>query len=214
MDGFLLAEATRSHPILKDTPIILLTSSGHPGDAQRCERLGIGSYLMKPAKHSELLEAITAVVGRTAMVAEIPDQLQRDGTSLPPLNVLLVEDGKANQILARGMLKKWGHQVVVAENGEQAIQKWRQGEFNVILMDVQMPVMDGIEATRRIREMEVRTNSHIPIVAMTAHAMKGDRDRCLNAGMDNYVAKPFRKSDLHAVLSQYFSADDQSNQET
>ncbi len=135
-------------------------------------------------------------------------QVRTSTTDLPSitaLNVLLVEDGKANQLLAQKMLQKWGHQVVIAENGEQALQRWQDGGFDLILMDVQMPVMDGITATRRIRELEANGNTHIPIVAMTAHAMKGDRDRCIDAGMDAYVAKPFRQHELNSVLVKLFS---------
>ncbi len=212
MDGFMLAQELRASQRLKDTPIILLTSGAGPEDARRCEQLGIKIHLMKPAKQSELLAAISRAAGRTVAAKEVPST-RVDQFALPSLKVLLVEDGKANQILAKGVLKKWGHRVEVAENGAEAIELWRQQTFDLILMDVQMPVMDGIEATRRIRVLEVETDSHIPIVAMTAHAMKGDRDRCLQAGMDNYVAKPFRRHELYAVLHQLFASTGQRGEE-
>ena len=206
MDGFMLAETIRADEGLKSTPIILLTSGGQSGDGIRCEQLGIHAHLLKPAKHSELLSAIAGASGkRPNRIAS--DESDAEPLELPALKVLLVEDGKANQILAKGMLKKWGHEVAIVENGQQAIQSLRNDSFDVVLMDVQMPIMDGIEATRRIRELEVLTNSHIPIVAMTAHAMKGDRDRCLQAGMDTYVAKPFRKRELYMALKQFFGGE-------
>jgi CheY-like chemotaxis protein/HPt (histidine-containing phosphotransfer) domain-containing protein len=122
--------------------------------------------------------------------------------SLPPLKILLAEDGKANQIMAVGLLTKWGHEVTVAENGQEAVQRWQAGSFDAILMDVQMPVLDGFDATRRIREIEGERGGRIPIVAMTARAMKGDRERCLAVGMDDYVSKPVRKPELYRALSQ------------
>jgi CheY-like chemotaxis protein len=193
-----------------DTPIVMLTSGGHAGDAQRYEQLRIQRHLMKPAKHSELLLDITHAAGRTATATPAAKD---DESSLSALRILLVEDGKANQVLAQRILNKWGHQVEIAGNGEEAIQLWQQQSFDMILMDVQMPVMDGIEATRRIRELELETKAHIPIVAMTAHALQGDRERCLDAGMDDYVAKPFRRHELSAVLHQVFSIDEPSGQQ-
>ena len=115
---------------------------------------------------------------------------------IPSLRVLLAEDGKANQRLATALLEKWGHHVTVAENGQIAVDYWKAQTFDVILMDVQMPELDGFQATQIIREMEAGTEQHLPIIAMTARAMKGDRERCLAAGMDAYVAKPFRKQQL------------------
>jgi two-component system sensor histidine kinase/response regulator len=204
MDGFTLAKEIRSREAIKELPIVLLTSGSRVGDAQRCQTLGIVAQLIKPAKHSELFDAITTAAGRRPAKPEakpVPSQMEQ----LRPLKILLVEDGKANQILAKGVLTKWGHSVDIAQDGCQGVEMWQQGAYDVILMDVQMPVMDGMEATHRIRELEVSTNTHIPIVAMTAHAMKGDRDRCLQAGMDGYIAKPFRRQELYETLRQFFS---------
>jgi CheY-like chemotaxis protein len=119
---------------------------------------------------------------------------------LPPLKILLAEDGHANQRLARALLERWGHSVEIAENGRIAVERSRSEAFDLILMDVQMPELDGLEATRQIRLREARHGGHIPIVAMTARAMKGDQERCLAAGMDGYVAKPVRKQELYAAL--------------
>ena len=178
----------------------MLTSGGQAGDVRRCEELGVGAHLMKPVKQSELLEAIVAAVGGQSTTGDSqPDAIDGPNHSLPSLKILLAEDGKANQILAVGLLTKWGHSVEVAEDGEKVIELWQSGSFDVILMDVQMPVLDGLEATRRIREME--SGQRTPIVAMTARAMKGDRARCLAAGMDDYVSKPVRKAELYRALA-------------
>ena len=116
------------------------------------------------------------------------------------MKVLLAEDGLANQKLAIGLLKRWGHAVTVVENGSDAINAWANNDFDVILMDVQMPVMDGLEATQSIRSREVGSKRHIPIIALTAHAMTGDREKCMAAGMDGYVTKPFKKQALYEAL--------------
>ncbi len=205
MDGFMLAERLRSDPTFQKVPIVLLTSGGRSGDATRCKQLGIVAHLIKPAKHSELFDAITRAAGKPVVAGKASAKSQVESPPIPPLRILLVEDGKANQVLAQKMLQKWGHQVEIVDNGEKAVRQWQAGGFDLILMDVQMPVMDGIQATRRVRELEVVEGTHIPIIAMTAHAMKGDRDRCIEAGMDAYVAKPFRQHELYSVLDQFFS---------
>ncbi len=203
MDGFMLAEALQASAALRETVVILLSSGGRQGDANRCKSLNISAQLMKPVKHSELLEAMLTAVAIQAKSQRVRPQVEPefDPHALPPLNILIAEDGKANQIMAVGLLTKWGHQVTVAENGQIAIDRWREATFDVILMDVQMPVLDGLEATQQIRALEQATGQRIPIVAMTARAMTGDRERCLAAGMDDYVSKPVRKSDLHRALS-------------
>ena len=199
MDGFMLAERLRSMTDLRETVVIMLTSGGRFGDVQRCEALGVRAHLMKPAKQSELLEAIMVAVDPHTHRHHASEKISAeiDPFSLSPQKILLAEDGKANQMMAVGLLTKWGHHVTVANNGQEAVERWKQGSFDVILMDVQMPVLDGFDATARIRELERLTGQHIPIVAMTARAMKGDRERCLEAGMDDYVSKPVRKVELH-----------------
>ena len=200
IDGFMLTEQLRATPALQDTVIIMLTSGGKTGDLQRCKELGIQAHLIKPVKQSELLDAIVSAVGRPAIKADLPREAIEEQDDLPSLRVLLAEDGKANQTLAVGLLAKWGHTVEIAENGEDTIALWQSGSFNVILMDVQMPVLDGLQATARIRELERGSGTHIPIIAMTARAMKGDRERCLAAGMDEYVSKPIRRKELEHAL--------------
>jgi len=208
MDGFQLSERLRSLPALQETAIILLTSGGREGDHTRCEKLGVVAHMMKPVKQSELLDALVLAVGRqsrkTAQKPTSEDIEPQPGRSL---NILLAEDGKANQVLAKSLLQKWGHRVTVAENGEVVLDRLAAESFDLILMDVQMPLMDGIDATRRIRQQELQTGEHIPIIAMTARAMKGDREECLSAGMDNYVSKPIRREELIEALAQY-AADD------
>jgi CheY-like chemotaxis protein/HPt (histidine-containing phosphotransfer) domain-containing protein len=202
MDGFALSAAVRDHEDLRDATIILLTSRG-AGDADRYAELGIAAHLLKPVKQSELFDALAAASG-----AYVPPPQSTPTVStqsrLPPLRVLLVEDGVANQKLAIGVLQKWGHAVTLAEDGKRALEQWRGGEFDLILMDIQMPVMDGLEATRRIRAEEASNGRRIPIVAMTAHAMAGDEQKCLDAGMDGYVAKPIRKAALLAAIEPLF----------
>ncbi|MEJ7591337.1 MAG: response regulator [Planctomycetaceae bacterium] len=123
-----------------------------------------------------------------------------------PLRILLAEDNHFNQRLALALLEKWGHTVTLATNGRNAVEAWKAGEFDLIVMDVQMPEMDGLEATRRIREAELQLRKHIPIVAMTAHALVGDRQKCLDAGMDGYASKPLRIAELHREISQFFES--------
>lgn len=200
MDGFMLTQQLRAMTELQDTVVIMLTSGSRAGDVGRCEELGVSAHLMKPAKPSELLQVISVAVGRSSLQRRSQPKVAPDSFSLPPLKILLAEDGKANQVLAVGLLTKWGHTVEVAENGEQVIAMWQSGSFDVILMDVQMPVLDGLDATRRIRKIELESGHHMAIVAMTARAMKGDRQRCLAAGMDDYVSKPVRKPELYQAL--------------
>ncbi|MEQ9409525.1 MAG: response regulator [Fuerstiella sp.] len=202
MDGFMLAERLRSDDAPGQPLIILLTSGGKHGDVRRCEQLRISAHLMKPVKPSELLDAISLAIGEdeSSLKPDAAQDVAAEQDAIAPRKILLAEDGKANQKLAMGLLTQWGHDVKLAENGQEAVELWQQEEFDVILMDVQMPVLDGMEATSRIRQLEADTGRHIPIIAMTARAMKGDRERCLAAGMDDYVSKPIRKPQLLKAL--------------
>jgi signal transduction histidine kinase/DNA-binding response OmpR family regulator len=199
MDGFEVAEKIQRDAQYTGTRIVLLTIAGLRGDAARCRELGIEAYLPKPVKRSDLLEAILLVVGRKENVAETPlittHRLREIGSRL---NILLAEDNLVNQKLAVKLLEKRGHSVVVAENGKTAVERWQSEPFDVVLMDVQMPEMDGMEATLEIRrrEKEMMTGKRIPIIAMTAHAMTGDREKCLDAGMDGYVSKPIKAEEM------------------
>ena len=199
MDGLTVAAEVKSDPLLAATEIIFLPSAGQKGDAERCRELGISTYLIKPVFHSELLAAVLTVLGGV----HAPDQTSKPlitrhslRENQQGLRILLVEDTYANQRLATAILEKLGHAVTVAADGRQALSTLQQETFDLALMDVQMPVMDGFTATAEIRASELRNGGHLPIIAMTAHAMAGDRARCLEAGMDGYLSKPFRSAQL------------------
>ena len=201
VDGFMLAEQVKNDPELGSTVIMMLTSGDRPGDVARCEELGAAAYLMKPIKQSELFDAIICALG---IITPDEDENGRDRelAPIPQLKILLAEDSLANQKLAVGVLEKWGHTVSVANNGREAVAAVSAQDFDVVLMDVQMPEMDGLQATRAIREAERKTGKHVVILAMTAHAMKGDKERCLEAGMDSYISKPVRAALLHQALKE------------
>ncbi|OLE84405.1 MAG: hypothetical protein AUG07_06535 [Acidobacteria bacterium 13_1_20CM_2_60_10] len=207
MDGFELSERIRQRPELSTAIIMMLTSAGHRGDAERCKKVGISAYLLKPIRQSELREAIARLLGAKETKGAIPLITRyslydaRDPETV--LSVLLAEDNLVNQRLATRMLEKRGHRVVVAANGREALEALAKGSFDLVLMDVQMPEMDGFEATAAIRERENGTDTHMPVIALTAHAMKGDREKCLAGGMDGYLAKPIRPRELDDLLESY-----------
>jgi CheY-like chemotaxis protein/HPt (histidine-containing phosphotransfer) domain-containing protein len=204
MDGFAVAEAIKRNPDWRSATVMMLSSAGLRGDAMRCRELGIAAYLTKPVRQSELLEAILTALG-TRVTGSRPDSLVTRHSlreNREHLTILLAEDNAVNQLLALRLLEKQGHIVTTAANGRHALDALEKQSFDVILMDVQMPEMDGLEATRAIREQEKSTGRHIPIVAVTAHAMKGDEERCLAAGMDYYLSKPLRTQDLLKVLEK------------
>lgn len=201
MDGFALIEQIRRDPSLADITAIMLTSGDRAEDTLRCQELGVAQRLMKPIKQSELYDAILDALGIEPHKDNAPEQASQ--AVLPatrPLRILLAEDSLVNQRLAVGLLERHGHRITIANNGQQALDMAAGDGFDVILMDVQMPELDGLEATRLIREHEKQTGRHVPIIAMTAHALKGDRERCLGAGMDEYVAKPVRERQLLTAL--------------
>ena len=201
VDGFRLAEQVKQDGQLSSTVIMMLTSGDRFGDVTRCEQLGIAAYLLKPIKQSELFDAIVLALGITVTEPEAAEATAaKQPSRLDSLRILLAEDSLVNQKLAVGLLEKYGHTVVVANHGREAIAALDTQDFDLVLMDVQMPEMDGFEATTAIRGNEKRTGAHVPIVAMTAHAMKGDREHCLEAGMDGYVAKPIRAKQLFATV--------------
>jgi PAS domain S-box-containing protein len=203
MDGLAVAEQIRNSYKQHGIKVILLTSASRPSDAARCRELGISDYLSKPIKQSELFDAIVTSVaehGRKHERSEGPSASIQ--TSERSLRVLLAEDNPVNQTLAMRILEKLGHKVEVVNNGREALGRSQAEEFDLILMDVQMPEMDGLEATTAIRAAESDTGKHVPIVAMTAHAMKGDREKCLSAGMDGYLSKPIRTEELKQVMSK------------
>ena len=201
MDGFALAARIREQTGPEETRLFMLISAGQRGDATRCKDVGIEVYLPKPVKQSALLEAIARSLGR-AMAAGLPPLTRHSlSESHRKLRVLLAEDNAVNQKLAVRLLEKQGHVVTVANDGVQAVAAVQNGEFDVVLMDVQMPNMGGLEAVAAIRARERGTGKHVPIVAMTAHAMKGDQESCLAAGMDAYVSKPIHPVHLMEVIA-------------
>lgn len=212
MDGFDVAAQTQQDPSLTGSAVVMLTSAGSKGDAARCSGLGIKAYLSKPIKRADLLDAIKlalfgpreAVKSSVRAVSAAADQRH--------FKILLAEDNVVNQKVAMRFLEKRGHAVILAESGRKALAAWQEQSFDLILMDVQMPEMDGFEATAMIRKQELigkpeqGGGKHIPIIAMTAHAMVGDRDRCLAAGMDDYVSKPINARDLFAAIGRVMDA--------
>jgi PAS domain S-box-containing protein len=210
MDGFTLIERIRQTPELATATIMMLTSAGHRGDGDRCKELGVSAYLLKPIRQSELREAIARVLGAHAQAGAIPlvtrYSLQDARNPSDVLRILLAEDNLVNQRLATRLLEKRGHRVVVAANGREALEALEKASYDLVLMDVQMPEMDGMEATVRIREKEKLTGGHQPVVALTAHAMKGDQELCLAAGMDGYLTKPIRQQELDELLEKYTRA--------
>jgi len=209
MDGFGLVEQIKDRPELRAPTIMMLTSAGHRGDAERCRELGITAYLLKPIRQSELREAIARVLEAREQTGPIPlvtrYSLQDARDPQPVLRVLVAEDNPVNQRLAVRMLEKRGHRVTVAGNGRAALEALEKDTFDLVFMDVQMPVVDGFQATSTIREREKSIGGHQIVIAVTAHAMKGDRDQCLAGGMDNYLSKPIRPQELDDILDKYLA---------
>jgi two-component system, sensor histidine kinase and response regulator len=209
MDGFMLVEELRKEPSAAPRTIMMLTSADRQADAARCRRLGMAAYLVKPVKADELQIAILAAMSGAARDKRIPAASRQDVTSAAgagksaKLRILLAEDNPVNQRVALHILQKGEHSVLAVGNGREAVDALAREQFDVVLMDVQMPEMDGFEATNAIRTKEKITGSHLPIIAMTAHAMQGDRERCLEAGMDEYLSKPVRAAELLRVIQQF-----------
>ncbi len=201
MDGFELAKNIRAASHLADTHLLMLTSASPEYSAKKCAEAGIENCLLKPIHHSHLYNAISSVIlggeeaspGRRHTTARVQQ-------SSNPRKILLAEDNLFNQKVAMGMLHNMGHHVTVASHGREAVQAFEAEQFDLVLMDVQMPHMDGFQATRTIRAMEQELNYRTPIIAMTAYAMKGDREKCLAEGMDGYLAKPIKGSELYSAI--------------
>jgi len=208
LDGFAVAEQIRLRQELGGACIMMLTSSGQYGDAARCRELGIGTYLTKPIKQAELLEAIYRALDRQTAETRIEPIGAGAAISVSAREVLLAEDNPVNQKVAVGLLSKRGHHVTVVQNGREALAAIEQGDYEIVLMDVQMPEMGGLEATAVLRDRERGTGRRMRVVAMTAHAMKGDRERCLAAGMDGYLSKPVDPKALFAVVEESASGED------
>ncbi len=232
MDGFLLAEKIKNDPDLAGSVIMMLSSADQPSDAARCRTLGVANYLTKPITQSDLLKALTKVLKSTPITssATTPAPVPRatpaatapsgngnghdngkdhgngatSGAAAPPrsLRILLAEDNAVNQTLAVHLLRRRGHEVTVAEDGLQALAAYDSEPFDLVLMDLQMPNLGGFEATALIRQRELAAGRHIPIIAMTARAVKGNREECLAAGFDEYLAKPLRPQELHDLIKR------------
>ena len=213
MNGEATATGIKGDPDIKDTELIMLTSIGIRGDAARLESIGCSGYLTKPIKQSRLYEAISAVIEQASpqksseglfVTRHSLAEKKRQNTK-----VLLVEDHPVNRMLASKILKNAGFHVDPVNDGQQAVDTIQEHQYDVVLMDVQMPRMDGFEATRVIRTLE-GASRHTPIIAMTAHAMQGDREKCLQAGMDDYIAKPLKSQDLLNLIKNWTKAEDQT----
>ena len=217
IDGFTFTKKIRAHPELSKTMVMMLSSSGLRGDGAKCRELGISAYLVKPFKQSEVVEAIKTVFGMSDQLIKRTDHQTENGKqsdlvtkhSLREMrernNILLAEDNEVNQNLAKILLEKRGYIVTVAENGKKALEALTKKHFDLILMDVQMPVMNGLQATAKIRKVETQMKRHIPIIALTAYAMKEDQDICLKAGMDDFLSKPIDSNELYGKIERLIS---------
>ncbi|MBI5380327.1 MAG: response regulator [Opitutae bacterium] len=206
-DGATLGREIKNDPVLRRTELIMLTSSRRPGDRQLLQEIGFAAFLFKPVKQAQLLEALVTASTRGEVGANAAPATTPATPVAPPveqrLRILLAEDNKTNQLVALGILRKLGYRADAVANGQEVLHALDLVPYDLVLMDVEMPEMDGFAATAAIREREKTTGRHLPILAMTAHAMKGDRELCLAAGMDGYVAKPVRFAELQAALAPY-----------
>jgi PAS domain S-box-containing protein len=203
MNGFEVAERVREDPRLQEVSIMMLTSGGQRGDAARCRELGVAAYLFKPVRQSQLFDAIMEVLGATSEAKEEPMPATHQAVEEERrwLRILLAEDNAINQRLATVMLQRAGYAVQAVDDGREAIEALEEDHFDLVLMDVQMPEMDGFQATKAIRERPEWQD--LPVIAMTAHAMKGDREKCLEAEMDDYISKPIQRDELFRALEKW-----------
>jgi signal transduction histidine kinase/DNA-binding response OmpR family regulator len=215
MDGFDLLAKLREDPRLTPGAVMMLTSGDQPQDSQRCRELGIAEYAIKPVSQSEMLRLVLVALGHAPAPAAISSVAV--STTLPsparPLAILLAEDNAFNQKVAEALITRMGHSVTIAGNGREAIEVYARGSFDIVLMDIQMPEMDGYQATEKIRALQKNPGKRVPIIALTAHAMTGDREKCLAGGMDDYLSKPIRSHELEQVLSRHAPSADVVRQE-
>jgi CheY-like chemotaxis protein len=216
VDGFQVLQRIHSNPGLAGAVIMLLSGNRRLADTARCRELGVKQCLTKPVGQSELLDAILLALG----LGVVEEQLIESSVPVPekpkgrPLNILLSEYNPVNQKLAIRLLEKAGHRVTLAGTGREALAAWENAGipgFDVLLMDIQMPEMDGLEATAAIRQREKISGRHVPILAMTAHAMRGDKERYLASGMDGYISKPIQPSGLFAEIERCLTSSEGSN---
>ncbi|MCP3874996.1 MAG: response regulator [Desulfobacteraceae bacterium] len=211
MSGDQLGEAIKQDTKISDTILVMLSASTERGDTDKMKSLGFSAFLTKPIKRSMLFDCLRTVIGisdkglsKTLITQNRVEKIRENmPVEIPPMNILLVEDNRVNQKVAQTILKKMGHSITIAFNGKESLDILEKQRFDIVLMDIQMPVMGGEEATIKIREKEKNTPRHIPVIALTANAMKGDRERFIKAGMDDYIAKPFKKKDLVNVLLKF-----------
>jgi signal transduction histidine kinase/CheY-like chemotaxis protein len=210
MDGFQLAERIKQSPRLAGTIVMMMTSDDRRGKAERRSGMRIAAYLQKPIRQSELLSAVLVVLGQTSPGCRLGSvtRYSPPRTSIQ-LRILVAEDNPVNQRVVVRMLEKMGHLPTIAHNGREALSMLEAGTFDLVFMDVQMPEIGGLTATRKIRENEMQTGNHIPIIAMTAHAMKGDKERCLEAGMDAYISKPVTSQGIAETIAEVFHVEAQ-----
>jgi CheY-like chemotaxis protein len=204
IDGFTLVESIKLDPRLAGAIIMMLTSCGQPGDAERYLELGASAYLTKPIAESDLRKATLQVLGKGKSAERQPQLVTRHSlwVGQKKLRVLVAEDNAVNQLLAKRQVENQGHSAVIVASGREALEALEEGTFDLVLMDVQMPDMDGLEATAVIRQRERHTGAHLPIIAMTAGAMQGDNELCLEAGMDAYVSKPVNLNELSTAIEK------------
>jgi two-component system sensor histidine kinase/response regulator len=204
LDGFALSEQIRRNGRLAGATIMMLTSGGQRGDAVRCRELGISAHLTKPLMQSELRGAVLGVIGMPGIAEQhpIPTISSAPAGSIQALRILLAEDNVVNQVLVTKLLTRRGHKVTVVGNGLECLDTLKDGLFDLLLLDVQMPEMDGFEAVRKIREMEKTTGNRLTVFGLTAHVMTGDREKCLAAGMDDYLTKPIHAQSLYEAIER------------
>jgi CheY-like chemotaxis protein len=209
MDGERVLKEIKMDPELRSTKVIILTSMGHRGDAARLEGMGCSAYLLKPVRQKELFNTILTVLGQegkavkkntsSLITKHVLNESEREHNS-----ILLAEDNPVNQMLALRLLQKVGYAVDVVDTGKQAVEAVQRKAYRIVLMDVQMPEMDGFEATKRIRQLGGNV-AKVPIIAMTAYAMAGDREKCLQAGMDDYIPKPLNVDETLSLIKKYMA---------
>jgi CheY-like chemotaxis protein len=201
-DGLALIAEIRRDPRLAGAAIVVLTSAGQKADAARCRELNVAARLIKPVGRSELQRAILRILGIEPQARPQTQSVRPDAERHPGLRILLAEDNPVNRMVAVGLLEKRGYSVDLAADGREALDMLEHGSFDLVLMDVQMPEMDGFEATAALRDKEKTAGGHVPVIAMTAYAMQGDRERCLAAGMDGYVSKPVNAEDMFSTIER------------
>jgi len=205
MDGFALAEQMLNGSTMPSEIIMMLPPHSVSDDFSRCQKLGISNYVIKPIRESELQRALLTAMGKEPGSKESVKKTADKQARIPALNILVAEDNPTSQLIARKTLEKMGHHVEIAQNGSEAVKMTEKGDYDLVLMDAEMPILSGLEATRLIRKNERASGRHIPIIAMTAYAMKEDKDRCLAAGMDGYLSKPAKSEEINDIVASLFA---------